>query len=185
MRLIHAFYLRYFDIIDNVISNKIVCEFWYKKRFEKISDNSYILALSFYKNIITNLKESSALTVGFSQLYGFVLTNYLIDEKTMTYSLTNEPLKLFKYHLLSNYDEFFLIYDHYLQNDSECDENIIRNDNIILINERKLFDSNTSGFFSGKDVALLFLLKFLKEKNHIQKINLNTLELKILLCYIK
>ena len=75
MRLIHAFYLRYFDIIDNVISNKIVCEFWYKKRFEKISDNSYILALSFYKNIITNLKESSALTVGFWQLYGFVLTN--------------------------------------------------------------------------------------------------------------
>ena len=62
--------------------------------FEKCPDNPYIIVLSFYKNVILNLKETSVLSIQYLQLDSYILTNYFKDEKTKAYLLTNEPINL-------------------------------------------------------------------------------------------
>ena len=110
--------------------------------FEKCPDNPYIIVLSFYKNVILNLKETSVLSIQYLQLDSYILTNYFKDEKTKSYSLTNEPIYLMKYHLLKNVDEFLLIYDDYEDQNLGINNDITNEDGIILINERKLLNSN-------------------------------------------
>ena len=47
-----------------------------------------------------------------------------------------------KYHLLKNVDEFLLIYDDYEDQNLGINNDITNEDGIILINERKLLNSN-------------------------------------------
>ena len=81
IRLVHAFSMKYFNFVNNEFRNKIICKFLDIKMFEKCHDNLYIIALSFYKDIILNLKEISALSIQYLQLDNYILTNYFKDEK--------------------------------------------------------------------------------------------------------
>ena len=80
IRISDAYYSNHFIIENNEITNIISCKHWNIKDYENCPDNSYSFALSFNKEIIKNLKEKSALTFGYLQLNGYILTNYLLNE---------------------------------------------------------------------------------------------------------
>ena len=65
----NTFYIKYFNLVNNEFRNKIICKFFHKKMFEKCPDNPYIIALSFYKDVILNLKETSVLSIQYLHLY--------------------------------------------------------------------------------------------------------------------
>jgi len=80
---VNTFYIKYFNLVNNEFRNKIICKFFHKKMFEKCPDNPYIIALSFYKDVILNLKETSVLSIQYLHLDSYVLTNYFKDEKNI------------------------------------------------------------------------------------------------------
>ena len=167
------------------MTRTISCKFWHTnpEMETELSDNSYFLALSFNKNIIYNLKENSALTIGYIQLDSYIMTNYFIYNKGKTYSLSNEPLILMKHHLLINYENFVFVY--YESSGKYCENALFYKPNrVTFINEGSLFNSNYSKSYHGKDFALPISMEFFHEKDSHSKKSLKNLRIKSpFICY--
>ena len=63
------------------------------------------MANKFNLEEIDNINEFSRLFLAYIQSDSFILYNYYIN--TFSYSFSMEPLYMIKYHLKSNYEEFF------------------------------------------------------------------------------
>ena len=178
MRIISSYIRNYFASYEET---RFPCKFWYANSELNSPSNSYLLALNFNKNIIQNLKENSALTIGYLQLDSYILTNYFIEDKMNSYSLSNEPLILMKYHLLINYDNFLFIYS---ESSSGANANQDNKNRVTSINERCLFDSNRSEYFSGNDCGLVISIEFFHEKDSHSKKSLKNPKIKSpIVCY--
>ena len=180
IRLCDTYYTYYFIIKNGQIRTTIPCKFWNIKDYDNEPNSSYVLALSFYKEIIKNLTENSALTIGYLQLDSYILTNYFIKNPMKCYSLSNEPLVLMKHHLLCSYDEFLLIYCLPCHKKKPKINAIFDKKNrVTLINEIVLFDSYDSETFIGKDFAFPISMEFFLEKDSHSKKNLKNQKIKI------
>ena len=171
---------------DNSVSKRNSCKFWCvnPEMETESSDNSYFLALSFNKNIIYNLKENSALTIGYIQLDSYIMTNYFIKDKYKTYSLSNEPIILMKYHLLLNYENFLFIYFESLPNGTNANSLFYKPNRITFINEGHLFNMSCSEALSGNDFAFPIFIEFFHEKDSHSKKSLKNLRIKSpIVCY--
>ena len=147
IRILHTYFLNYFNSNNKEKINKNPCKFWNIKNYKENSNNSYALALTFNKNIIKNLKENSALTIGYLQLNSFILTNYFIENPNKTYSLSNKPLILIKYHLLKSYEDFLLINSESPKGTFRTNDSFNKENRVTVINERILFDDDGSEYF--------------------------------------
>ena len=184
IRIIDAFCTNYFNSYKKGKKNINPCKFWNINDYPYNTNNSYALALLFNKNIIKNLKENSALTTGFLQLDSYILTNYFINKPMKTYSLSNEPLVLMKYHLLISYDDFLLIYYQPPKKNSKIHASFSTKNRITLINERIIFDANDSEYLEGKNNALPISMEFFHEKDSHSKKSLKNLKIKSpIVCY--
>ena len=181
IRIIDAYIHKYFSKEQEF---NFPCKFWYVNSSLNSPSNSYSLAISFNKNIIKNLNEKSALTTAYLQLDSFIMTNYFIEDKLKTYSLSNEPLILMKYHLLISYEDFLFIYFEPPNQDIHVKASHNISNRVTLINERVLFDSNHSENFVGKDHALPISMECFHEKDSHGKKNLKNLRIESpIICY--
>ena len=148
---------------------RIPCRFFYINK--KIIDrqNSYYLALEFNKNIINNLTENSALTKGYNQIDSNILKNYLLEKIENTYTFSNEPLELMKYHLIMNYDNFIFINNKKPKINDKFNAEQDRSNRITYINELCLFNAESSEYFTGKNTALPIFMEFFHEKDSHSK----------------
>ena len=72
----------------------------------------YFLAYKFNLEEIRNINEYSRLFSGYLQMDSHILYNYNNLIKNKSYSFSLEPLFVLKYHLISNYEGFFLTEMH-------------------------------------------------------------------------
>ena len=135
------------------------------------SNNPYSLAKEFNINEINNLTEFSRLFLAYLQLDSYILFNYHINQ--VSYSFSMEPLHLIKYHLKSNYEEFFFT------SREKSDEYSFQapDEKITIINEKNLFNKSHSDLElteikevnESKNYALSISMEFRHENSH-QKI---------------
>ena len=124
------------------------------------------------------MKENSALTIGYLQLNSFILTNYFIENPNKTYSLSNQPLILIKYHLLKSYEDFLLINSESPKGTFRTNDSFNKENRVTVINERILFDDDGSEYFLGKNKAFPIFMEFFHEKFSNSKISLKNFKVK-------
>ena len=193
----HIFIIYYFDLFDKLIklNDKITahqkirilssfvenffepdkdfegtpCKFFYIDEKNIVEENSYLLALKFNKKVINNLTEESALTKGYIQIDSFILKNYLLAEIKMSYTFSNEPIALMKYHLLINYDNFLFINGKKRTKKYKINGEYDFLNRITYINELGLFNRNFSEYFTGKNKAFPISIENFHEKDSHEK----------------
>ena len=151
------------------------------------SNNLYNLENKFNIEEINNLNEFSRLFLAYIQLDSFILFNYCINEFSYSFSLEN--LYMIKFHLKSNYEEFFFtsreISDKYAYQAVE--------EKITIINEKTLFNReyddkeiiDIEDFDESKHYALPISMEFRHEKNSHQKIASKNSGLFSPICYVR
>ena len=72
----------------------------------------YYSAYKFNLEEIKNIDEYSRFFLGYLQIDSYILINYNINPNDCSYSFSIEPLFILKHHLISNYEDFFLIESH-------------------------------------------------------------------------
>ena len=156
--------------------------------FEDLNPNNpYNLANKFNIEEINNLNELSRLFLAYIQFDSFILFNYCINEFSYSFSLEN--LYMIKFHLKSNYEEFFFtsreISDKYTYQAVE--------EKITIINEKTLFNReyddkeiiDIEDFDESKHYALPISMEFRHEKNSHQKIASKNSGLFSPICYVR
>ena len=136
------------------------------------SNNPYSLAKEFNINEINNLTEFSRLFLAYMQLDSYVLFNYYINQPSFSFSM--EPLNLLKYHLKSNYEEFF-----FTTREEEMDRCNFQaaDEKLTVINEKKLFQignfdesiTEIKEISESINYAFPISMEFRYEKNGYQK----------------
>ena len=134
-------------------------------------NNPYTLANKFNLDEINNLNEFSRLFFPYLQLYSYILYNYYANNHR--YSFSMEPLYKIKFHLKSNYEEFFFT------TRDESDEYAYQtiDEKITIINEKNLFNkefhddeiTDIKDKKESKNYALPASMEFRHEKNCHQK----------------
>ena len=133
-----------------------------------LENNSYKIALNYYRKMINELTENSKLYLPFMQSNNYILFNYYID--SYSYTLSMEPLIITKKHLLSSYEDFIFTYK------GQANDNVIvlsyrsTQTDIVAINEFNLFPSNkvcASNTLTGEDLAVPILMELIHKKNKI------------------
>ena len=180
IRIISSFVSNYFEEENDGYISKL----FYIRDKDVARDNSYFLAFEFNKKVINNLTEESALTTGYIQINSYILNNYFLEESEKSYTFSNEPIPLMKYHLLMNYDNFIFINskkpNKYFKINAEQD-NLNR---ITFINELCLFGTNSSEHLTGKNYALPISIEFFHEKDSHSKKGFKNLRIESpLICY--
>ena len=160
-----------FFLRENIIKKSSSLKLFF---FDELNPNNpYTLAYKFNIQEIDNINEFSRLFFAYIQLDSFILYNHCI--KTLSYSFSMEPLFMIKYHLKSNYEEFFFtsrgISDKYAF--QALDEKIT------VINEKSLFNKgiydeeiiDIEDINESKNYALSISMEFRHEKNTHQKLS--------------
>ena len=175
-----------FDFFDPEKEIEKPCKFLYLNGKNIDEKNSYLLAIKFNKDVINNLTEISALTKGYIQIDSFILKNYFLEEIKKSYTFSNEPISLMKYHLLINYDNFIFI------NYKKQNNNYITNaeydylNRITIINELGLFNDDCSEYFIGKNKAFPISIENFHEKDSHAKKDFKNSEIESpAVCYVE
>ena len=161
---ITAFILR-----ENLIQNKEIYKLYFFDELNK--NNPYNLAKNLNIEEINKLNEFSRFFFAYLQLDSFILYNYCIND--FSYSFSMEPLNIMKFHLKSNYDEFFFttaeIMDKYAFHNLQ--ENItVINENILF--KRKSYEdgiAELANIDNPEKYAVSISMEFRHEKNCHQK----------------
>ena len=184
IRILSSFVNNYFE--KNEDFDGVPCKFFYINKKTIDRQNSYYLALEFNKNIINNLTENSALTKGYIQMDSNILKNYLLETIENTYTFSNEPLELMKYHLIMNYDNFIFINSKKPKIKYKVNAEQDRSNRITYINELCLFNTDSSEYFTGKNKAFPISIEFFHEKDSHSKKDFKNLEIDSpIICYIE
>ena len=135
----------------------------------------YYLAYKFNLEEIENINEYCKFFLGYLQMDSYILANYNIGSGESSYSFSIEPLFILKYHLKSNYEDFFVVEKQ--GNDKIAWTNI--DYRITVINEQNLFQRSNEEDVSYiidkkalKNHAFGISIVFRHEKNSHQKKNL-------------
>ena len=142
--------------------------------FSELDNNSpYLLAKDLNIKEIENLTEQSKLFLGYLQLDCFILKNYYLDKKT-SYSLSLQPIFILKYHMISNYEDFFLI-DKFGEDDEFAYQSI--DENLTVIKEKALFNESFTYLINdtnkSKNYAFPLCIEFKHEKGHMTRSHKN------------
>ena len=135
----------------------------------------YYSAYKFNLEEIENIDECCKFFLGYLQMDSYILANYNIKSGQSSYSFNIEPLFILKYHLRSNYEDFFVV-------ESQGNDKIAWTDidyRVTVINEQNLFQRSTEEDVSYikdkkalKNHAFGISIVFRHEKNSHQKKNL-------------
>ena len=135
----------------------------------------YYLAYKFNLEEIENINEYCRFFLGYLQMDSYILNNYNIGWGDPSYSFNIEPLFILKYHLISNYEDFFLIESHNTDDIALTDIEY----RITIINKKNLFKRSNEKNISHitdknalKNHAFGISMVFRHEKNAHQKKNL-------------
>ena len=162
IRILSSFVNYYFEPNEDFEGNP--CKFLYLKGKDINSENSYLLALEFNKKVINNLTERSALTKGYIQIDSYILKNYSLQNFEKSYTFSNEPIVLMKYHLLINYEYFLFISCKKPTRKYKINVEQDPSNRITFINEQKLFNSGLSEYYNGKNKAFPISIEYFHEK---------------------
>ena len=101
------------------------------------------------------------------------MKNYYLDKK-ISYSISLEPIFILKYHMISNYEDFFLI-DKFGDDDEFAYQSI--DENLTVIKEKALFNESFTYLISdikkSKNYAFPLCIEFKHEKGHMARSHKN------------